>query len=87
MQQGDTTTPVWAARFDQALVDALQGRDTAALVRLWPDTADGKLSHPTPDHWLPMLYAYGASDAHDEVRFPIEGFDLGSLSMRSVLFA
>ncbi|HLQ38670.1 MAG TPA: 4,5-DOPA dioxygenase extradiol [Planctomycetota bacterium] len=86
MQRGDTTTPVWAARFDQALVEALRARDTAALLRLWPDTADGKLSHPTPDHWLPMLYAYGASDAHDQVSFPIDGFDLGSLSMRSVLF-
>jgi aromatic ring-opening dioxygenase catalytic subunit (LigB family) len=28
----------------------------------------------------------GAADAKDKVSFPATGFDLGSLSMRSVLF-
>jgi len=47
---------------------------------------DGRRSHPTPDHYLPLLYAAGAASKDDQVSFPIEGFDLGSLSMRSVLF-
>ena len=46
----------------------------------------GRLSHPTPDHYLPLLYAAGASTQDDAVRFPIEGFDMASLSMRSVVF-
>jgi len=44
------------------------------------------MSHPTLDHYLPLLYAAGAADERDGVRFPITGFDLGSLSMRAVLF-
>ena len=45
------------------------------------------MSHPTLDHYLPLLYAAGAAGASGPVSFPVTGFDLGSLSMRSVLFA
>ena len=86
MRDGDTDTPDWARRFDDAAAAAITERDTAALLALWPDNADGRRSHPTPDHWLPVLYAYGASRSDDSVEFPASGFDLGSLSMRSVLF-
>jgi 4,5-DOPA dioxygenase extradiol len=85
MRRGDATTPDWAARFDAETARALGARDAAWLERA-RDTADGRLAHPTSEHWLPILYAFGASDARDEMRFPVEGFDLGSLSMRCVLF-
>lgn len=80
-------TPVWAQRFDARVAEILIQRDTAALLASWPDAEDARLAHPTPDHWLPLIYAYAATDERDEVRFPMEGFDWGSLSMRSVIFA
>ncbi|MDH3419165.1 MAG: 4,5-DOPA dioxygenase extradiol [Gammaproteobacteria bacterium] len=86
MREGATETPGWAARFDDAAAEAITGRDTAGLLALWPDSLDGRRAHPTPDHWLPVLYAYGASRPDDRVDFPAAGFDLGSLSMRSVVF-
>lgn len=86
MRGGSVSTPDWAAHFDTTVADALVARDTDTLLSIWPDSDDGRMSHPTPDHWLPLLYAYGASSADDAVGFPIEGFDLGSLSMRSVVF-
>ena len=86
MRDGTTATPDWAARFDAAAAEAVTGRDTASLLALWPDSPDGRRSHPTPDHWLPVLYAYAASRSDDRVDFPATGFDLGSLSMRSVVF-
>lgn len=83
MQRRDGETPGWAARFDRDVEAALGQRDEAALLdRL--ETDDGRLSHPTPDHWLPLLYAAGASLEGDAVSFPIEGFDAGSISMRAV---
>jgi 4,5-DOPA dioxygenase extradiol len=85
MRSGSTATPDWASRFDEAVKHAIEQRDTAALVDLWPSDT-GRLAHPSPDHWLPLLYAYAASDDRDRARFPIEGFDLGSVSMRSILF-
>jgi 4,5-DOPA dioxygenase extradiol len=85
MRDGDPSTPEVSRRFDEAVRAALVDRDTDRLVGLWPGTEDGRRNHPTPDHWLPLLYAAGVADPEDEVEFPIEGFDLG-LSMRCVLF-
>jgi 4,5-DOPA dioxygenase extradiol len=77
--------PAWAEGFDAAAAEALKLRDTGALCALL-SSEDGARAHPTPDHYLPLLYAAGASSKEDQVSFPIDGFDLGSLSMRSVLF-
>ena len=84
MRSGDMTTPSWAAEFDSAVVEGLQSHDTSALARLIESPA-GRKAHPTPEHYLPLLYAAGAA-GRDPVSFPITGFDLGSLSMRAVIF-
>lgn len=79
-------SPAWATDFDRTVTRVLAERDAAALASLWPDTDDGRRAHPSPDHWFPLLYAYGATDERDTLSFPVEGFDYGSLSMRSVRF-
>jgi len=86
MRAGDETTPDWAQRFDLAVREALAEHDERRFLGLWPGTEDGRRSHPTGDHYLPVVYAFAASDRDDDVRFPVEGFDAGSLSMRCVLF-
>lgn len=86
MQTGSTETPPWARSFDAKIAEALFQRDTKSLLAAWPDTDDGRMAHPSPDHWLPLIYAYAATDERDRVRFPTEGFDLGSISMRNVAF-
>ena len=83
-QRGDVSTPPWAAGFDAEVEKAFTQRDGAFLARAVESEA-GRMSHPTLDHYLPMLYAVGAATPQDQVTFPISGFDLGSLSMRSVL--
>lgn len=83
---GSSKTPDWAHRFDGAVARALIERDTERIVSFWPGSDDGRQCHPTPDHWLPILYAYGASRPSDRVTFPVTGFDWGSLSMRSCIF-
>ena len=84
MYSGDLTTPDWSSSFDARVAEAVSGHDADTLVSL-PGTRDGKMAHPTLDHYLPLLYAAGASNPGEAVHFPITGFDLGSLSMRSVL--
>jgi len=84
MRSGDVSTPAWAAEFDDAVVGGLEARDTAALARLI-GSPEGRKAHPTPEHYLPLLYAAGAA-GDDPVSFHITGFDLGSLSMRAVIF-
>lgn len=83
MRAGASETPDWARRFDALVASALEQHDDATIVAAG-QTDDGRMSHPTPDHWLPLIYALGATDRDDAVTYPIEGFDAGSLSMRAV---
>lgn len=83
--RGEAGTPAWAAAFDADAARALEQHDHDFLVRALA-AAHGRRAHPTPEHYLPLLYAAGAAVPGSAVRFPITGFDLGSLSMRSVRF-
>ena len=85
MQTGDSSTPGWASRFDERLKEMLLAHDTKALLELWPGSDDARHAHPTPDHFLPVVYSYAMTSADDSVKFPIEGFDR-SVSMRAILF-
>lgn len=83
MVRGNSVTPDWAAFFDEKIARAIQERDNTVLSTALSDEP-GKINHPSPDHYLPLLYAYGSSVKDDPVQFPITGFDMGSLSMRCV---
>ena len=48
--------------------------------------AAGRLSHPTPDHYLPLLYAAAATGDEASASTTYEGLEMGSISMRCVLF-
>jgi 4,5-DOPA dioxygenase extradiol len=85
LQKGRSAVPRWAAEFDAEVARALTERDEGSLTSALNDER-GRMAHPSPDHYLPLLYAFGASDPRDRVDFPIDGFDAGSLSMRSVRF-
>ena len=83
--RGDLATPDWAASFDADVARAVGQHDAAWLVRALAGD-NGSMSHPTPDHYLPLIYAAGAADPGDPVAFPVTGFDFGSLSMRAIRF-
>jgi 4,5-DOPA dioxygenase extradiol len=85
MRRGDTSTPDWASGFDSEAERALLQHDGAFLARAHEAT-HGRQAHPTPEHYLPLLYVAGAASDKDRVSFPIRGFDAGSLSMRAVRY-
>jgi 4,5-DOPA dioxygenase extradiol len=85
MTTGRHDEAAWAVRFDRRVAEAVDDRAHAQLTSALA-TDDGKLAHPTPDHYLPLLYAAGASSADDPVSHPVSGMDLGSLSMRAILW-
>src|SRR5690606_38048061 len=78
-------TPPWAVESDAEPARAPEQHDADPLVRA-PATPAGRTSHPTPDPSLPLLYAAGAASPSEPVDFPITGFDLSSISMRTVRF-
>lgn len=76
----------WAVEFDARVKDAVDRRDTAALAapEKWGEALLAK-AHPSVEHYLPLLYTMGATDERDQVSYPYEGFDFGSISMRMIL--
>lgn len=82
---GEAQTPVWAARFDTDIARALTDRDPARMLKL-ARSDDGRLAHPTAEHFLPLIYTQAATDDDDPIHFTSTGFDWGSLAMRNVIF-
>ena len=74
----------WAVRFDATVREAILSGHDEKLVEYRKLGDDAKLSIPTPDHYLPLLYILGLRRKDDPVTFPVEGFDGGSMSMLAV---
>jgi 4,5-DOPA dioxygenase extradiol len=74
----------WAVRFEKLARELLLKGDDAPLVDYESLGRDALLSAPTPDHYLPLLYVIGSRKTGDEISFPVEGFDGGSISMLTV---
>jgi len=82
MQRTQSAAPYdWAERFESAIRKALVERDRDTLVHWDRFGEDARLSVPTPEHYLPLLYVAGAQRRDEKVSIPVEGIDLGSVSM------
>jgi 4,5-DOPA dioxygenase extradiol len=82
--QAEGVVPEWAAAFDSAVTKACEERDFLTLVQA-VGTDNGRIAHPSPDHFFPLLYVAGAADDDDPVSYPIQGFER-SFSMRAIRF-
>ena len=88
MQRGASGSQAydWALEFDQTIGGYLQQGNLAALQNFQKLGALAKMAHPTYEHYLPLLYAAGAVDANEPMRFFNTSFQGGSISMRSVVW-
>jgi len=76
----------WAARFNARVRDCLQRGEHGPLVAWEEEGEDARLAVPTPEHYLPLLYCLGAVGAGEPVWIPVDGIELGSISMLSAVF-
>jgi 4,5-DOPA dioxygenase extradiol len=74
----------WAVRFEERARELLETRNHGPLINYEALGPDATLAAPTPDHYLPLLYIAALQRDDDEVSFPVEGYDGGSISMLSV---
>ena len=74
----------WAVRFEAVAKQIMLSGDHVPLVAYEALGRDALLSAPTPDHYLPLLYVLAQFQEGDEISFPVNGFDGGSISMLSV---
>lgn len=84
----NATPLAWAEEFDQKIALVLQNRDLEKLIN-FSDQATAKLwrrALPTLEHYMPLIYALGASNSADPISFPYVGIQNATLSMRCVQF-
>lgn len=74
----------WAVRFEKQARELLLAGNDDPLVNYETLGRDALLSVPTPDHYLPLLYVIGLRREGEQVSFPVEGVDGGSISMLTV---
>ena len=75
----------WAARFNDLVRDHVQRRAHAPLVDYKTLGNDARMSIPTPEHYLPLLYIIGLQDEHEPVAVAVDGIQNASISMLSVV--
>ena len=88
MQRGATGSQAydWALEFDQTVGGYLQQGNLDALQNFQKLGSIAKMAHPSHEHYLPLLYAAGAVQAGEPMRFFNTSFQGGSISMRSVVW-
>ena len=81
MKRGGGAAFDWAVRFNEKIREALASRDHRALIDFEKLGEDARLSVPTPEHYLPLLYIAALQREDEKMSFAVDGYELGSLSM------
>jgi len=76
----------WAIEFDEMVKSHIIKNDPFPLINYQKSAALAMLAHPTNDHYLPLMYTLGLRNEKDNVKFLTESIEMGSISMRSVMF-
>ena len=76
----------WAVEFDRKIAGQMEKGDLAGLADFQQLGPVAQLAHPTYDHYLPLLYAAGAVDAKEPLRFFNDSYQAASISMRSAIW-
>ncbi len=71
----------WAVRFNDRVRGCLAAREHGALVDFTALDEDARLSVPTPDHYLPLLYVIAQQRGDETVSFAVDGIEHGSIGM------
>ncbi len=88
MQRGATGNQAfdWALEFDQTIGGYMQQGNLDALQNFLKLGQVAKMAQPTHEHYLPLLYAAGAVDSGEPIRFFNTSYQLGSIAMRSAIW-
>jgi 4,5-DOPA dioxygenase extradiol len=78
----------WADQFNKHARQCIESRNHQPLINYQQGDASivqaARLSIPTPDHYYPLMYVLGASDANDLVEISLDKIVMGSISMMSM---
>lgn len=78
--------PAWVTEFDDWLVDAVERGDAEALVNYRSRAPSAESNHPTEEHYIPLLVAFGAAGPNARGRTLHRSTTYGVLSMTAFAF-
>jgi 4,5-DOPA dioxygenase extradiol len=73
----------WAMESNEKFKELILNRDHEALINYESLGQEARLSVPTPEHYLPMLYVLGLTEEKEEIKFFNDKTVMGSVSMTS----
>jgi 4,5-DOPA dioxygenase extradiol len=71
----------WAMRFNDAVRGYLAAREHGSLIDYMTPGEGERLSVPTPEHYLPLLYVIAQQSENEIISLPIDGIEFGSIGM------
>lgn len=77
---------LWAVEFDEWLAEQLETWNVEALIRYDERAPHVGEAVPTPEHFVPLLVAFGAGDASRNAKLLHHSFQLGTLSLCCWMF-
>jgi 4,5-DOPA dioxygenase extradiol len=84
MRRGDGAAAYdWSKRFNEQVRAALVSGKHQVLIDFEYLGEDARLSVPTPEHYLPLLYIAALQAADESIDFAVDGYEAGSLGMLS----
>lgn len=84
MKRGGAKAYDWAVRFHEKVRAALSAHEHQTLIDYTKLGEDARMSVPTPEHYLPLLYIAALQEKGEAMSFAVDGYEMGSLSMLSV---
>lgn len=76
----------WALEFDEFVKKNIEDNNPQKLFDYEKFGESAKLSVPTNDHYLPLIYTLALRDSSDELIFFNDTIDMSSIGMRSLIF-
>lgn len=83
--QKDAEPYDWARSFNATVRNLLETSAHDRLIAYETLGEEARLSIPTPEHYLPLLYVLGTQGDGEAVRIFNDGIDIGSIGMTSVV--
>jgi 4,5-DOPA dioxygenase extradiol len=73
----------WAVRFNDNIKELINKNDIGSILDIKSNDKDYHLAVPTPEHFIPLIYALALKEDKDKVTFFNDKIVMGSLSMTS----
>ncbi len=81
---GGASAPDWATRFNDRVRATLTGSTPTLITEFAAWGPDAALAVPSAEHLLPLLYILGSRIDTEPITLPIDGIELGAISMMTV---